>query len=339
MADLDTGHIFLTTLAPIKSGTPVDPDSTSYEQRVRTALAELPTSRQSPATEKAKYNSPFARNLRNHFVRMFVIDDAIYNGRVQENALKLTIQKVNTITPQPVDTLNCSYLVFNADIDAITKDGDPLPTNLTPEQQKEVRRAYAKEVWDTMEEEISRIYNNCVGFDGIDTGDGFADYLEKCHVETLMPFHDYYLKLPKFHTLPVTPLLAAVAIPALVGVLALVLWLFGMTSVFGMSSLLTGIVALGLTFVAAKFGISYALKNGAKPLPPAEYDDLPSVLKSIYIQQKFADFVVENQGVSDADLHKAFGAFMAEHKPDDRTGPMQKPGVISSSRPDNIINA
>lgn len=339
MADLDTGHVFLTTLAPIKTGTPLDPDSTSYDQRVRIALAELPTARQSPATERAKYNSPFARNLRNHFVRMFVIDDVIYNGRIGENALKETIQKTNTIIPQPVDRLNCSYLVFNADIDAITKDGDPLPTDLSPKQQKAVRRAYALEIWDSMEEEIVEIYRNCVGFDGISSGDGFADYLEKCHVETTMPFHDYYMKLPDFHTLPTKPLLAVVAIPALVGLLALVLWLFGVGSVMGMATFWTGIVALVLAFVAAKLAIGYTMRNGAKPLAPAEFDDLPSVLKSIYIQQKFADFVVEHQGASDADLHAAFGAFMAEHRPDDRSGPMQKPGVISSSRPDNIINA
>ncbi len=339
MADLDTGHIFLTTLAPIKTGTPLDPDSTSFEQRVRTALAELPTARQSPATEKAKYNSPFARNLRNHFVRMFVIDDTIYNGRIVENAIKLTIQKVNTINPQPVDSLNCSYLVFCADIDAITEDGAPLPANLSSAQQKEVRRTYAKQVWDTMEEEVVEIYRNCVGFDGIDSGDGFADYLEKCHVETFMPFHDYYMELPKFNLLPVKALALLVGVPAIVGLASLVLWLFGMATVLGMPSLVTGIIGLVLAFIAIKISIWYTMRNGAKPLPPAEFDDLPSVLKSIYIQQKFSDFVVENQGATDADLHAAFGAFMAEHKPADRTGPMQKPGVISSSRPDNIINA
>lgn len=340
MADLDTGHIFLTTLAPIKNGTPLDPDSTSFEQRVRVALAELPTARQSPATDAAKYNSPFARNRRNHFVRAFVLDEVIYNGRTVQNALKLTIKGVNTINPEPVDKLNCSYLVLNADIDAITKDGDPLPTNLSPAAQKEVRRAYALELWDTMEEELVELYRNCVGFDGIDTGEGFADYLEKCHVETTMPFHDYYMTLPKFHDLNVGRIKWVVGVPLVASLLALAYALVKL--VFGLGGagpwFLGGAVGLGITWLAIKWAYNYALSNGAKPLPPAEFDDLPSVLKSIYIQQKFADFVVENQGASPAELHDAFGAFMTEHDPKNTQGPTQKPGVISSARPECITS-
>ncbi|MDU8910753.1 hypothetical protein [Aestuariicoccus sp. MJ-SS9] len=338
MADLDTGHIFLTTLAPIKQGVPPDNSAASYEQKVRIALARLPTAQQSPATEDSKFNSPFARNLRNHFCRMFVLNDVVYNGRDGSGALVNTVKGVNTINPLHVDELKNPYLVFCADVDAITEDHEKLPTDLSPSRQKAVRSAYARELWDTMGEELADLYGNCVGFDDVKTADDFATYLNRCHVETTMPYHDYYLKLPQFHILPFKPLLAAVLIPLAVGLLSLLLWLFGMSTLplVGWPSLATGLIALVLTVVAFVFSVNFAIKNGEKPLAPGKYDDLPSVLKALYIQQKFADFVVDTQGKPDADLHNAFGDFLAQHAPADVTGPRQKAGVISSAKPENI---
>ena len=40
MPDLDTGHIFLTTLAPIKREVTPEDGSTSYTQKIREALGE-----------------------------------------------------------------------------------------------------------------------------------------------------------------------------------------------------------------------------------------------------------------------------------------------------------
>jgi hypothetical protein len=331
MADLDTGHIFLTTFAPIKDSSESHANHTSFEQNVRIALAKMPTAMQSPATQNTGINSPFSRNKRNHLARMFVLNDAVYNGRIGQNALVATVKGVNTVVPQPVDQLNCAYLVFAADIDAITRDGEPLPTNLSKAEQKEVRAAYARELWNTMELEIQDIYSNCVGFEGVDTADDFAEYLDKCHVETTMPFHDYYMELPDFHLLPTKPLLLAVAIPAIVAVVALLMRILGWLDVpyFGWSTLWTFVVATLLTVLIAYLAVKYAIRNGEKPLAPATYDDLPSVLKSLYSQQKFSTFAVENQGASAADLHDNFGAFLKANKPSDRTEPTQIPGVIS----------
>lgn len=329
MPDLDTGHIFLTTLAPIK--TESNGTQTSYEQRARMTLAKMPTACQSPATADIKINSPFARNTRNHLARMFVLSDVVYNGRTGMNPILGTIKGVNPTDPQKVDKLNAPYLVFTADIDAITEDGQPLPTNLTAAQQKEVRAAYARKLWDTMGLEIQDIYNNCVGFEHVDTADQFADYLEKCHVETTMPFHDYYLELPKFHLLPTKPLLAAVLIPAAVAIIALLLRIFGWLDMplLGWNTLWTFLIFAALTVGIAIWAIKYATKNGEKPLAPGKYDDLPSVLKALYIQQNFSNFVVDNQGASAEDLHKDFGAFLKAHKPSDKLAPTQPPGVIS----------
>lgn len=333
MPDFDTGHLFLTYLVPIRSDSPPSATAPSYVQRVRDALALFPTARQSPATVDAKYNSPFARNLRNHFVRIFVLDDVVYNGRVGQDAILATIKGINTIVPQEVDRLNAAYMVFAADIDAISKNGDPLPLHLSPAEQARVRRDYAHELWATMRQEMTDILRNCHGFDPekITTADDFANYMAKCHVETTMPFHDYYLELPKFHLLPAKALLAVVAVPAVAGLIALVLWLFGFQHlpILGWGALATSIIAFVLTAIAAALSVKYAIANGEKPLAPGKYDDLPSVLKALYIQQSFADFVAMHQGVDDADLHKAFGQFLAAHKPAHVFGPTQPPGEIS----------
>ncbi|MFG6083093.1 hypothetical protein ACEUZ9_004338 [Paracoccus litorisediminis] len=331
MADLDSGHIFLTTLAPIK-GAKDDPDiGVSYEQRVRIALAELPTALQSPATQNIGLNSPFARNRRTHLARMFVLSDVVYNGRNAQNPVVATAKGINPVDPLPIDELNAPYLVFCADIDAVTSDGAPLPHNLTAKQQKEVRASYARELWNTMGPELKDIYCNCVGFDDVTTADDFATYLDRCHVETTMPFHDYYLELPKFNDLPVKSLLAAVGVPAAITVLMLLLRILGCLNLpmLGFSTLWTAVVAGLVTAGAAMFSLGYALRNGAKPLAPGKYDDLPSVLKALYTQQTFSDFIVAHQGADPDKLYADFAAFLTEHKPQDKHAPTQTPGVIS----------
>lgn len=333
MPDLDSGHIFLTTFAPIRDSGKSRLEHTSFTQNVRIALAEMPTAMQSPATQATGKNSPFARNKRNHLARMFVLNDVVYNGRIGKNFLATILSKEDPTTLQPVDRLNTSYLFFCADIDAVTEDGAPLPTALDAAQQKDVRIAYARLLWKTMEPELREVYSNCVGFEGVKTADDFASYLEKCHIETAMPFHDYYLDLPEFNHLPIKQLLIAVAIPAVIAVLALLLRIFGVLDVpwLGWSTLLTFVGGLALTGLVAIWAVRFALKNGERPLPPGEYDDLPSVLKALYMQQPFSNFVVEHQGNSPTKLHADFGKFLDRHKPKNRSVPTQEPGVISSA--------
>lgn len=333
MPDLDSGHIFLTTFAPIRDSAS-DHKHTSFTQAVRIALAKLPTALQSPATLQTGINSPFARNRRTHLARMFVLNDTVYNGRVGKNALAASITSDDPAVVEPVDRLNTSYLVFCADIDAVEEDGAPLPAKLTPEQQRRVRDAYARELWDTMEDELRDIYVNCEGFESVSTAQGFADYLNRCHVETTMPFHDYYLKLPEFNHLPIKWLLGAVALPLLFAGIGLLLRLFGVMDmpIVGTDTLLAFVGGLVVAGAVGFVSVKYAIKNGEKPLAPGEYDDLPSVLKALYMQQKFSDFAVDTQGASAQDLHDKFGAFLEQHKPSDRSGPTQSPGVIDTPK-------
>lgn len=339
MPNFDTGHYFLTTLAPIRNGRTVDERgvTVSYQQKVRTLLAILPTALQSPATVKIGINSPFADNLRTHLCRFMVLDDAIYNGRVPKDAIRTAVFGPDPIVPQEVDRLNCAYLMFAADFDAVMEEGDPLPATLSEADQDQVRDAYAGRLWETMESEIREIYGNCVGFEAVGDADGFADYIRRCQVETTMPFNDYWLKAPALNRLSIAGIAALVGIPVLAMLLGLAGWILHRETVpildylVGLSSGWTFVGGLVASIAAIWIAYRYAIRIGERPMPPGEYADLPSVLKSLYVQQHFSEFANGMQGKSDAQLHKAFGAFLKKHKPEDKMAPSQTPGVISVS--------
>lgn len=338
MPNFDTGHYFLTTLAPIKQGATkgLRGNLVSYRQNLRDTLAVLPTALQTPATQRIGFNSPFSRNLRTHLCRFVVIDDVIYNGRTRSDAVVNALSGRDPIVPKEVDRLNRAYLMFAADFDAVHKEGDPLPASLNRSEQDAVRDAYARRLWETMAMELREIYGNCEGFDGVNDAEGFVDYLRRCQVETTMPFNDYWIKPPKLNELPVTMLLALLIVPVVPVLFALLGLLFGTDGIpfLGWSistSLWGGLVATGVAWWLA---LRLVLANGNKPMPPGEYADLSSVLKSLYLQQKFSQFMIDQQGASDGDLHAAFGRFLEEHQPANKLTPSQPPGVISVTSPE-----
>lgn len=351
MPDFDTGHIFLTTMAPIRRPE-TDKDIPSeandfYLRIIRAKLAGMHPARQSPATLKVSdvqdtngdyFNSPFARNYRTHLARMFVLEDVVYNGRPGGSAISSAVGSQDTLIPLKEDHLNCAYLVFCADIDAVLEDGDELPYKLPEAQQQAVRRAYFKRLWETMGDDLRAIYENCHGFKGaVRTADDFADYLDKCHVETTMPFHDYFCTErdeKTTATLPEFPLKPYVYL----GLLLLAVALVSMIGIFWKSlALFSFIGSIVLLAVLALIGAKHIHRGGLNPWPHSEYDDLSSVLKALYIQQKFSQFVVDNQSTSPANLHTNFGEFYKEHNPEDKRYPSQAPGVISSSIPGGTV--
>lgn len=333
MPNFDTGHLFLTFLTPVRAGTMTGLTGTqmSHEQALRITLGLLPTALQSPATIKIGENSPFTRSLQTHLCRFVVIEDTMYNGRTPTDALIASIRNQDPIDPQPVDRLNCPYLLFAVDIDAVMDEGDPLPETLDPSQQGRVRDAWARRLWTRMEPELRSVYENCVGFDKVTDAKSFARYLEQCQVETTMPFNDYWITPPKLSVLPV-PVLAVLAIaPIAITLLAFLAQIFGVSAlpVVGWSPGWTALIGLGVSAAALFAVYQFVIANGQKPMPPAEFGDLPSVLKSLYLQQHFADFAVDHQGCAPDALHAAFGDFLADHKPGDKMAPTQPPGVIS----------
>lgn len=332
MPNFDGGHYFLTALAPvsdriIKAG---DCPSQACVQVLRETLACLPTARQSPSSEIGSLNSPFARNRRTHFARFAVLEDVVYNGRDQVDALKSAAANTNLGIPQPVDHLSTPYLLFAADIDATSGDEAEL-------------RGYLIGLWADMEQELRAVFRHCIGFESVNDAGGFADYIVRCQVVTTMPFNDYWVGVPPLQDLNSTALLVPIALPGAVAVLSGVFWLLGnlglhlgdrLASVFGASGAWPwgwiSVAAAALTG-AVGYGIyRFILYRGDQPLPTAPNSDLPSVLKALYLQQQLARFAIDQQGAGTASLHRAFGEFLACHRPGDLEHATQAPGVIRS---------
>ncbi len=321
MPNYDGGHYFLSVLAPLSphvvdSG---DGPPRTCAQQVREVLATLPTAQQSPASERSSLNSPFARNRRTHFARFVVIEDAVYNGRNPTDAIVGTVLGDDPRVPQPVDKLSTAFLFFGADFDA--RDGS-----------EEELRGYLTGLWKDMETELRAVFGHCIGFDRVRDGNGFADYILRCQVETTMPFNDYWSGPPPLKDANIKLWLAPAAVTAIVAALAILLWLLGN---FGIH---IGDWAWGWTAMAALAvtgGLLYwvyrrIMTQGAVPLPTAPDSDLPSVLKALYLQQRFTEFAMANQGVDNATLQAAFADFVKQHRPDDRDQPTQAPGIIRS---------
>lgn len=332
MPNFDGGHYFLTALAPVspqilKEG---DHPPRACVQILRETLACLPTARQSPASETGTLNSPFARNRRTHFARFVVLEDVIDNGRDPTDALKTAIANTNLGIPQAVDHLNTAYLLFAADID--TTGGDEAEL-----------RGYLTELWADMEAELRAVFRHCIGFESVNDARGFADYIVRCQVETTMPFNDYWMGVPPLQDFNRTALLAPIALPGSVAVLAGIFWLLGnfglplgdtLVALFGAGSAWPwGWISVGAAAVtgAAGYGLyRFILKRGNQPLPTAPDSDLPSVLKALYLQQHLTRFAIAQQGADAASLHQAFGEFLERHRPDDLEHATQTPGVIRS---------
>lgn len=312
MPNIDAGHYFLTVLLPIRRD-PVeiyDHIVTTPMLAVREWLAGLPTAHQSPVCVSTD-NSPFARNLRNHFARFSVIDVPAFNGRIQTDAVVMALRKINPVVPQPVDQLSTPYLFFSADFNCIHGDDRDLDS-------------YLATLWATMEPEIRKIFQYCYGFETVESTATFTAFIKRGQVETTMPFHDYWIDTPNLPTL--TEPWVAGTIGAVVLVL-LVWFVVGLIRLAPLSCWLLFLAAVA----GAVFGLyKFIMARGAKPFPAAVGADLSGVLKSLYLQKQFTRFAIDNQGADPAALHTAFADFLQTHQPTHVSDPTQAPGVIGA---------
>jgi hypothetical protein len=349
MPNFDAGHYFLTVLLPIDNRALVRDDKTftSPVRIVRRALSVLPKARQSPSTEKtgAKHNlnSPFARSLRTHVVRFVVIDDVIFNGRDPTDALRVALneKKLDPTIAKAYDQLRCPYLLFVVDFDG--DSGDPSELE-----------SYLKELWELMPAELTSVFERCYKFDGVKTGQQFADFVKLGQIETTMPFNDYWVPDPTLSSLPsprmertLTALSKATLGAVLLGVSALGLWMLFLAinrvtdsdlirSLVDHIATATGwiwlIVALGIIVILIAGAVLYrqVVTSGTKPFPAGNRSDLKSILKALYLQQRFQDFAIAAQGQPPSVLHQMFRTFLDEHKPSNISTPTQPAGVVKS---------
>jgi hypothetical protein len=316
MANIDGGHYFLTTLIPVKRE-PVrraDGSFTSPSHLLREALGTLPTAQQSPACVAAGLASPFSRCTRTHFVRAVVIDQPMYNGRDGGNALVQGLRNVNLLVHEPVDNLSSPYLMFTADLDARSEEADG------------GLRSWAVGLWEKLEPELRAVFSPCVGFDQVGDGEAFAAWLERCQLDTTMSFNDYGVPTPELHGYTMKQVSGWVVAGTL-GLSVFAFWTIKMHSL-NASWLLVAAPLAALVSVGVSLWLLW--RKGCQPFPPGENTDLPSILKSLHVQQRFALLAAQLQGADAATIHAQFGQFLQEVRPGDTAAPTQPPGVIRS---------
>lgn len=314
MPNFDGGHYFYTGLAPINRTAVPGPDGnmTAPSHIVRQALQTLPNFSQVPGSSRT---SPFARSETTHFARFAVIDDPAFNGRDAGDAIRQGLTGVDLLKAQPVDYLSRPWLLFGADFDV-------------PDGSDKARDAWAEDLWRHMSSELRAVMGHCIGFDEVADGRGFARYLARAQVPTTMSFNDYYIDTLDLPTLAIGRLLAQIAIPA--ALFLAVAWLIDREAgIAWWAWVLAGLLGLGVGIWAA---YRLIMRRGAAPFPPAPGGEgrLETVLKGLYLQQKFSRFAAGHQMDDPERLHAAFGAFLAEHAPADARKPTQPPGVLGS---------
>jgi hypothetical protein len=310
MPNYDAGHYFLTTLIPVRlDSVLIGGQSHSRRHLLREALAAMPAGERTVASQGRGNGSPFARGTRTHFVRIFVLDDVVFNGRVAADTLLDKARKTDLLKPQPVDRLISPFLVFNADFDANNGgDGE--------------REAYLNDLWRESSAELTALLQHCQGFDGVTTAHDFCRYIARCQVETTMPFNDYWSTPPSLTDFTLTPYLVGVV----VGLLAL---LAGLFLHHGWLSLIGLVVLLAAVFVGYREVMAVGERPFPKSLPPGPSSDLPTVLKALYLQRAFTAFAIDGQGKGDQEIFDSFGTFVETNRPDEIASPTQQPGVIS----------
>ncbi|NKC32865.1 hypothetical protein [Falsiroseomonas selenitidurans] len=321
MPNFDGGHYFLTALIPVRQDLCADPRTdatvTSHLHELRAALAALPTALQTPATEAIGLNSPFARSDRTHFARFAVLDDVAFNGRGQRDPIAVSLRLAKPPSEaDPVDRLPCSFLILVVDFDA-------------PDGSDAALDDYLAHLWAVMAPELQEILQHCEGHARLVDAAGFAGLVRACQVETTMPFNDYWTGAPPLAPLPLKRLLA----PAALGALALGIGLLGalvaaLTPWHAKPWLLLALAGLVVLPLGLWWAYAAVMAAAAKPFPTAPRSDLPSVLKALYLQQRFTRFAIDTQGATPEALHAAFGDFLAAHRPEDVAAPTQRRGVV-----------
>ena len=343
MPNVDGGHLFLTVLAPVRMDPIAAPTpGLTYSRLAQLAqkLALIRTGKQTAASPADAEPSPFARNSLNHLARFVLVRGPNYNGKENQDALVARIKGVDPHATQPVDSFKNPYLLFAADIDA-------------PGSEVAALRAYTDALWETMKEDLQHIFGHCVGFDKVTDAKTFNTYIRACQVETTMPFNDYWahdelrpkpdkgggssgLNLAKLA-------LKALGWAALGWLVALVVGIVCYTFWPGAPFLpdlqwvvlKVGIVLLAILAILALvvvLAMAWIRHKARQPFPTAPNSDLPSVLKSLYVQQHFTEMMIDVQGKDDAALHKRFGEFLAATRPGDLSEPTQAPGEIRAPK-------
>jgi hypothetical protein len=140
MPNMQGNAYALTALCPLVPATGRDESPAAL---IRDRLNDLPTDQ----------DSPFARVPNTYFVRLFVLDDVVYQSK-----------------PAVLEHLASKYLVFSADFHGA----------LEP---------YLLGLWQHAESAVQRIWEYCLGFSEVRDAASFMQYMRKCQVTTTFYFN------------------------------------------------------------------------------------------------------------------------------------------------------
>lgn len=298
MSSIEGSHYFLTALVPVRRAWVKGShgQTTAPIILLREKLAQMPTAMQTPERTRGGQISKFAQSTRTHFARFSVIDRLGYNGYLAADPVLQTLGLQRPVENR--EELIRPYLLFAAEFDA-------------PSGSRSYDLAvYLRELWDVMQDDLVDIFVNCIGFsrEKITTAAEFIEYIKACEIETTMPFNAYYVDPPKLPTLTLRGLLVGGGIA---GVLAggLVWW-----ALHRWLPVLAIILALVAAFAAAVGFAAHRIRSlGERPFPASPDGDLPTILKALWLQTAFGKFVIANQAVDDAALHRNFGKFLEDN--------------------------
>jgi hypothetical protein len=337
MPTFDGGHYFYTGFFPVRLEPQQRKDGsfTVPSHLLREALAALPNFSEAAGQRRV---SPFARCHVTHFVRLAVIDDPAFNGRVSKDAI--FGGGGDPLVHQPVDLLSRPWLIVTVDFDA-------------PDGSDQSRDQWASGLWELMQPELVAVFEHCceftsreelksshkAAFKPVTSGADFAAYLARGQIETTMSFNDYGIDQPPMKDLSIGSLLAVALVPALLfGAVAGWLrwaplhwprhWLPWDWDWGGI------LLAIAACLVGLMLGLWLAyrmlIRRGARPFPRAPSSDLKSALKGLYLQQRLVDFAILHQQSEADDLHRAFGDFIRHVQPGDVESPTQARGVLKA---------
>jgi hypothetical protein len=278
---------------------------------LKCGIVGLPNADQNVRRAVGGRHSPFSRCTHTHFARFVVIDQPAFNGRVPVDAIVDAVKNTDLLAHQHADNVSTPWLLWSVDFDPPAGRANDADGAL---------HEYLVSLWKLMGIELTAIYRHCHGFDAVKDGEGFAHYIERCQVETTMPFNDYWITPPPLPTIS----------PARIGV-AIAAFTLGVTALVASMAGRWGALTLPLSAaLSAYVAYRYVTARGRKPFGTAPNSDLRTILKSLYLQQNFARFAIAQQGADPAALHAAFGQFLDTHRPADVSQPTQAPGVIHS---------
>lgn len=299
MASIDGSHYFLTALVPVRRAWVKGKhgQTTAPIIQLREKLTRMPTAMQTPERTRGGQISNFSKSTLTHFARFAVIDRLGYNGYVAADPVAQSLGLQHPVESR--EELKRPYLLFAAEFDA-------------PSGSRSYDLAvYLRELWDVMHDDLVEIFQHCIGFDRekVSTAAEFINYIKACEIDTTMPFNAYYLDPPALPSLtPRGLLIGAGAAGVVAG-----------GGVWWLMHRWLPVLAIGLGILAALAAailfIGYRLKTyGDRRFPPTPGGDLQTILKALYLQNSFSNFVIKHQAADDEALYAAFGEYLNHNK-------------------------